>query len=119
MTLLPCKKHTHNFINGVASFFLFTLCRREQALKTLQAEGLFDGLYLVRENTRNPGCYGLSVAYKGEAKHYLIAKTEDAQYAIEGGKSYGNLPDLLEHYQKQKVRLIILLFMIIKVRSVV
>ncbi|XP_065183463.1 tyrosine-protein kinase JAK2-like [Sycon ciliatum] len=86
----------------VPRFFTHGPITRDQALKILQKDGMADGLYLVRENSRNPGCYGLSLAYKGDAKHYFIAKNEDAKYAIEGGVAWSTLPDLLEHYMKSR-----------------
>ena len=93
--------------------------RRDQAKDLLQKEGMVDGSFLVRENSRNPGCYGLSLVFKGNAKHYFVAKTEDAKYAIEGGVPWATLPDLLEHYMKDKVIIVIYCIKCCQFRSLV
>jgi hypothetical protein len=74
---------------------------RDEAKQLLQAASPVDGLYLVRENAKVKGSYGLSVWIRNEVKHYLVQKHPEG-YGIQDGLRFQTISALLQHYHDER-----------------
>ncbi|XP_065839887.1 growth factor receptor-bound protein 14-like [Oscarella lobularis] len=80
---------------------------REEAVAKLVKHGNFDGLFLVRESTRQDGHYVLSMIAEGKPRHFQIQPLESLplQYSIDDGPLFPNVVLLIEHYMSTPDRL--------------
>nr|XP_033781534.1 tyrosine-protein kinase JAK2 isoform X2 [Geotrypetes seraphini] len=81
----------------------------EFAISKLKKAGNQKGLYVLRCSPKEFNKYFLTFAVERdgvpEYKHCLITKNENGEYNLSGAKkSFGNLKDLLNCYQKETVR---------------
>ncbi|XP_029469535.1 tyrosine-protein kinase JAK2 isoform X5 [Rhinatrema bivittatum] len=81
----------------------------EFAICKLKKAGNQKGLYVLRWSPKEFNKYFLTFAVERdgvpEYKHCLITKTENGEYNLSGAKkSFGNLKELLNCYQKETVR---------------
>ena len=58
-----------------------------------------DGSYLVRESTRNPGNFVLSIRQEDSVIHVMIRCIE-SKYDVGGGPTFETITDLVEHYKQ-------------------
>jgi len=58
-----------------------------------------DGLFLVRESTNFPGDYTLCVCFESRVEHYRIIFQDD-KITIDEEEYFGNLTQLVDHYQE-------------------
>lgn len=59
-----------------------------------------DGLFLLRESNNYPGDYTLCVCHQGKVEHYHITYSNN-KLTIDNEVYFDNLPQLVEHYEKQ------------------
>ena len=72
---------------------------REAATLILQRDGGREGLFLVRDSSRNPGDYVLSLCSQGQALHFVIKHNGDYYYSIDDGPVFRGLEALIYHYK--------------------
>eukprot|EP00127_Corallochytrium_limacisporum_P000660 Clim_evm59s22 gene=Clim_evmTU59s22 len=71
---------------------------REEAEEVLRQGGGHDGMFLVRESTRHPGDYTLSLIYEGRLFNYRI-KHKVGRFSCDDEVFFADLEQLIEHYQ--------------------
>ncbi|XP_069482108.1 tyrosine-protein kinase JAK2 [Ambystoma mexicanum] len=81
----------------------------EVAINKLKKAGNHKGVFILRCSPKEFNKYFLTFAVErdgiSEYKHCLITKNENGEYNLSGAKkSFGNLKDLLNCYQKETVR---------------
>lgn len=73
---------------------------RDAANHILQSDGIPpDGTFLVRESTRSPGCYVLSVWANGQGLHFQFKNHGDAIFSIDDGPTYQGVEAVIQHYR--------------------
>jgi hypothetical protein len=66
-----------------------------------------DGTYIVRDNTRNPGEYSLSLWHDGGTRHLRIRKRPDGMFVLGEEKPdevpFPTVVELVQYFQKEPV----------------
>ncbi|KAI6651283.1 Protein tyrosine kinase [Oopsacas minuta] len=73
---------------------------REDANNLLEANGLSQGLFLVRPNSKRAGYYALSLVDNKIPYHFVIVSLADQWFYIDDGPIFSNLPSIVAHYSK-------------------
>lgn len=63
--------------------------------------GRREGLFVVRESTRVPGSYVLTMWARGQVHHFQIVGHGDGWFSVDNGPLFQGLDDLVHHYQIQ------------------
>ena len=73
---------------------------RDTANHILQSDGIPpEGTFLVRESTRQPGQYVLSVWANGQGLHFQFKNHGDAIFSIDDGPTYQGVEAVIQHYR--------------------
>ena len=94
---LHCYQNESKYDND----WYFGSITRTESENILNAFGLSEGLFLVRQSVSSPGDYVLSCVHKGSVVHYQIRKIgDDPIFSIDSGVVIHGLDMLLEHFRE-------------------
>ena len=71
---------------------------REDANTLLEENGLSQGLFLVRPNSKRVGYYALSLVDNRVPYHFVIVSLADQWFYIDDGPIFSNLASVISHY---------------------
>ena len=71
---------------------------REDANTLLEENGLTQGLFLVRPNSKRAGYYALSLVDDRVPYHFVIVSLADQWFYIDDGPIFSNLSSVISHY---------------------
>lgn len=74
---------------------------RVDAERILEASGMVDGSFLLRDSLTTTGEYVLSLCHGGGCFHYLISRYPDGSIAIQDGTKFDNPIDLVQYHAKK------------------
>ena len=86
------KTATHEWLHSSLS--------REEANTLLEENGLSQGLFLVRPNSKRVGYYALSLVDNKIPYHFVIVSLADQWFYIDDGPIFSNLSYVISHYSK-------------------
>eukprot|EP00730_Choanoeca_flexa_P001728 TRINITY_DN10758_c0_g1_i2.p1 TRINITY_DN10758_c0_g1~~TRINITY_DN10758_c0_g1_i2.p1 ORF type:complete len:418 (+),score=100.64 TRINITY_DN10758_c0_g1_i2:293-1546(+) len=77
---------------------------RQETEQLMRDNGYGEGLFLLRESTRTPGDFALSVIANGKLQHFKVSR-RTGQYRIDDGPGFGNLNELIQYYRSPDDRM--------------
>lgn len=80
--------------------WLHTGLSRQIANNLLENNGMKDGLFLVRPNSKRAGYYALSLAEGNVPYHFVIVSLRDQWFYIDDGPMFETLEHIIEHYMR-------------------
>lgn len=75
---------------------------RQEAEDILKANGMQEGLFLLRESITPMGNFSLTIVHGDGCVHYSIEKKMNGQYMVSEGSPFSDPVSLIEHYQTMK-----------------
>ncbi|RUS75078.1 hypothetical protein EGW08_017155 [Elysia chlorotica] len=82
--------------------FFYGRITRQEAEDILKANGMQEGLFLLRESITPMGNFSLTIAHEDSCVHYSIEKKMNGQYIVSEGSPFSDPLSLIEHYQTMK-----------------
>lgn len=75
---------------------------RENAAHLVSAgpESQRDGLFLVRESSRMPGCFVLTLWARSQVHHFQVVGHGDSWFSVDNGPLFQGLDELVAHYRR-------------------